>query len=128
MGPGKFRGGPIGDGFPGARKDHAVFLCAGRVHTPSQRRNATMATKAERVYQEVNQLIDSGVEKRDAFKQLAERYQQPLDSIRGAFYGWKKRIEGGGSRPRKRETTTADAIAAAQATLQKALEAIDREV
>jgi len=87
-----------------------------------------MATKAERVYQEVNQLIDSGVEKRDAFKQLAERYQQPLDSIRGAFYGWKKRIEGGGSRPRKRETTTADAIAAAQATLQKALEAIDREV
>ena len=86
-------------------------------------------TKAEKVYDEVHALIASGVEKRDAFKQLAEKYGQPIDSIRGAFYGQKRKIEGGGSsRPRKRETTAADAVEQATATLKKAIEAIDREL
>ena len=88
-----------------------------------------MATKAEKVYDEVHALIASGVERRDAFVQLAEKYGQPVDSIRGAFYGHKKKVEGGGSsRPRKRETTAADAVEQATATLRKAIEAIDREI
>jgi hypothetical protein len=87
-----------------------------------------MATKAEKVYDEVNALIDSGVEKRDAFKQLAEKYDQPLDSIRGSFYGQKRKIEGGVTRPRKRETTAADAVELAAATLRKAIEMISREI
>lgn len=86
-------------------------------------------TKAEKVYDEVHALVASGVEKRDAFKQLAEKYGQPIDSIRGAFYGQKRKNEGGGSsRPRKRETTAADAVQQATATLRKAIEAIDREI
>ncbi|MGA2454251.1 MAG: hypothetical protein ABSG93_12085 [Solirubrobacteraceae bacterium] len=88
-----------------------------------------MATKAEKIYEEVNGLIDSGVERRDAFKQLADKYGQPVDSIRGAFYGAKKKVEGGGSsRPRRRETTAADAVELATATLRKAIAAIDVEI
>lgn len=89
-----------------------------------------MATKAERIYEEVHKLMDSGVERRDAFQQLAKKYGQPLDSIRGAFYGAKRKVEGGGSasRPRRRETTPADAVALATATLRKAIEGIDREI
>ena len=88
-----------------------------------------MATKAEKIYEEVNALIDSGVERRDAFKQLADKYGQPVDSIRGSYYGQKKKIEGGGpGRPRRRETTAADAVEQATATLRKAIEAIDREI
>jgi hypothetical protein len=54
------------------------------IEVPNPRRNPLMATKAEKIHEEVNALIDSGVERRDAFKQLAEKYGQPLDSIRGA--------------------------------------------
>jgi hypothetical protein len=88
-----------------------------------------LATKAERVYDEVQTLIASGVEKRDAFKQLAEKYGQPVDSLRGSYYSQKLKVEGGGSsRPRKRETTPADAVEQATGTLRKAIESIDREV
>ena len=89
-----------------------------------------MATKAEKVYDETEQLIASGVEKRDAFKQLAEKYGQPLDSIRGAYYGRKRQIEGGTAAPRtrRRETTPDDAMADARAVLERSIEAIDREV
>lgn len=90
-----------------------------------------MATKAEKIYREVHDLMDSGIERRDAFRQLAEKYGQPLDSIRGAFYGAKRKAEGGTSgngRPRRRETTPADAVAQATATLRKAIEGIDREI
>jgi len=89
-----------------------------------------MATKAEKIYEEVNALIYSDVERRDAFKQLAEKYGQPIDSIRGSYYGQKKKVEGGGraGRPRRRETTAADAVEQATATLRKAIEMIDREI
>lgn len=88
-----------------------------------------MATKAEQVYEEVNELVVSGTKKADAFKQLAEQYGQPVDSVRGAYYGQKRRVEGGGSsRPRKRETTAADAVELATGTLRKAIEAIEREI
>ena len=86
-------------------------------------------TKAERIYDEAHELMAAGVERREAFKQLAEKYGQPIDSIRGAFYGHKRKIEGGGSsRPRRRETSAASAVEQATATLRKAIEAIDREI
>jgi predicted nucleic acid-binding Zn-ribbon protein len=88
-----------------------------------------MATKAQEVYDAVEAMIAAGTEKRDVFKQLAEQYGQPVDSIRGAYYGWKKQLEGGKpSRSRKRETTPADAVEQAVATLRRSIEAIDREI
>ena len=86
-------------------------------------------TKAQEVYEAVERLIDSGAAKRDAFKQLAEQYGQPVDSLRGAYYGWKKQLDGGkSSRSRKRETTPADAVEQAVATLRRSIDAIDREI
>jgi hypothetical protein len=88
-------------------------------------------TKAQRVHEEVEALIASGVEKRDAFQQLADKYGQPLDSIRGSFYGWKRKLEGGTStspRTKRRETTPDDALADARAALERSITNIDKEV
>jgi hypothetical protein len=62
--------------------------------------------------------------------QLASEYGQPVDSVRGAYYGEKRKREGGGrsSRPRRRETTPEDALADARASLERSTAAIDREV
>lgn len=89
-----------------------------------------MATKAEQVYDEVQALIAEGVARADAFKQLAEQYGRPVDSIRGSFYSHKKKLEGGESKPRtrRRETTPEDALADARASLERSIAAIDREV
>jgi hypothetical protein len=90
-------------------------------------------TKAQQTWERINALVEAGTTKADAFKQLAEEYGQPVDSVRGAYYGHKRVAEGSGStassrRPRKRETTTQDAILSAVATLQNAIDAIAREV
>jgi hypothetical protein len=89
-----------------------------------------MATKAEQIFEEINQMIASGTTKADAFKAIAEEQNRPVDSIRGAYYGHKRKIEGGvrTPRPRRRETTPDDALADARATLERSIEAIDREV
>lgn len=89
-----------------------------------------MATKAEEVYDKVEALVASGTPKAEAFKQLAKEYGQPVDSMRGAYYGEKRKREGGGkpSRTRRRETTPEDALADARASLERSIEAIDREV
>lgn len=116
-------------GLSGVRKAEG-FLHAGiAIQIRQPRRKHTLATKAEKVFDEVEALIASGTARRDAFKQLAEQYGQPVDSIRGAYYGRKRKIEGGTpTRSRKRETTPADAVEQAAATLRKAIEAIDREI
>jgi hypothetical protein len=89
-----------------------------------------MATKAEEIWDEVNALVAAGTKKADAFKQLAEKYGQPVDSMRGAYYGHKRKAEGGESRPRtrRRETTPEDALADARAALERSIAAIDREI
>lgn len=92
-----------------------------------------MATKAEQIWDEINTLVDEGTPKADAFKQLAESYGQPVDSIRGSYYTHKRKAEGGEpnakpSRTRRRETTPDDALADARAALQRAIDSIDREV
>ena len=94
-------------------------------------------TKAQVTYERVNALVESGTKKADAFKQLAEEYGQPVDSVRGAYYGHKRVVETGGQpgtgrssgrRSRKRETTTQDAVASAVATLRSAIDSIEIEL
>jgi hypothetical protein len=88
------------------------------------------ATKAQEIFEEVEKRIASGVEKADAFKQLADETGRPYDSVRGSYYSHKKKLEGGESKPRtrRRETTPDDAIADARAALERAIASIDREI
>ena len=89
-------------------------------------------TKAQVTFERINALVDGGMQKADAFKQLAEEYAQSTDSVRGAYYTAKRQVEGGTgtprSRSRKRETTTEDAVASAVATLRGACESIEFEL
>jgi GAF domain-containing protein len=89
-------------------------------------------TKAQEVYEEIEKRIAAGVEKADAFKALAEETGRPLDSLRGSYYTWKRKLEGSDStkppRTRRRETTPDDALADARAALERAIQSIDREV
>lgn len=89
-----------------------------------------MATKAEQIWDEVNEMIASGTSKAEAFKAIAEEQSRPVDSIRGAYYGHKRKIEGGTrpARTRRRVTTPDDALADARAALERSLQAIDVEV
>jgi hypothetical protein len=84
-------------------------------------------TKAEEIFTKVNALVDGGMKKADAFKQLAGEYGQPVDSLRGAYYSFRK-SGSGQSRPRRRETTPEDAVADARKALERAIESVDREV
>lgn len=90
-------------------------------------------TKAEEIYTRINEMVVGGTTKAEAFKQLAEKYGQPVNSIRGAFYQHSRKANGEGGqttapRTRRRETTPEDAMADARAALERAIEAIDREV
>ncbi len=94
-------------------------------------------TKAQTTYERVNALVESGTKKADAFKQLAEEYGQPVDSVRGAYYGHKRSLERGDEpstdnrparRSRKRETTAEDAVASAVSALRSAIDSIDVEL
>jgi len=85
-------------------------------------------TKAQQVYERVNTLVESGVRKAEAFRQLSEEFGQPVKSLQGAYYQHSRKANGGSSRARKRETTTADAVAQAASMLEQAVDDIDREV
>ena len=52
-------------------------------------------TKAQQTFERINALVESGKTKADSFKQLAEEYGQPVDSVRGAYYGHKRVLERG---------------------------------
>ena len=110
-----------------------VFLLAAKViHYREGGETIMTKTKAQVIYETVEEQVASGVEKADAFKQLAEASGRPYDSIRGSYYSHKKKLEGGDtakpSRTRRRETTPDDALADARAALQRAIDSIDREV
>jgi hypothetical protein len=87
-------------------------------------------TKAQVIYETVEEQVASGVEKSDAFKALADSSGRPYDSIRGSYYSHKKKIEGGETRPRsrRRETTPETALEDARAALERAVENISKEV
>jgi phage-related tail protein len=120
---------PGGLDGPAAGGRAQVFLSAAMAIQPKEKL-AMATTKAQEIYDKVNELVDSGVEKTDAFKRLSQELDRPYDSIRGSFYSHKKRLEGGASKPRtkRRETTPEDALADARAALERSIAAIDREV
>jgi hypothetical protein len=86
-------------------------------------------TKAEEVFNRVEELVGSGTLKADAFKKLAEEYGQPVNSIRGLYYTWSKKNDPDApTRTRRRETTPEDALADARRVLERAIEQVDAEV
>ena len=89
-------------------------------------------TKAQQVYEAIEAKVASGLTKAEAFRQLAEELGQPAKSLQGAYYQHTKKLGIGGNgpkrRPRKRETTPADALEDAKAVLEKAVEDIDAEI
>ena len=85
-------------------------------------------TKAQQVYDKVEALVASGVRKADAFRQAAEEFGQPFNSMRGAYYAHTRTLGGSPARPRKREATPTDPIEQATSVLTRALEAIDENV
>ena len=85
-------------------------------------------TKAQEVWERVEAVVASGVRKADAFRQVAEEYGQPFNSIRGAYYAHARPEGPSQPRSRKRKTTTEDAIEAAVITLNRAIAAIDAEI
>jgi hypothetical protein len=91
-----------------------------------------VASKAQEIYEEIEERIAPGTDKSDAFRQLAEETGRPYDSLRGSYYVWKRKLEGGEgvkpSRTRRRETTPDDALADACASLERSIVNIDREV
>jgi chromosome segregation ATPase len=85
-------------------------------------------TKADQTRERIDALVAGGLTKADAFRQLSEEVGQPVKSLQGAYYNATRKANGGSTRARKRETTTADALAQATAVLEKAIESIDAEI
>ena len=85
-------------------------------------------TKAQEVYERVEALVATGVRKADAFRQVAEEFGQPFNSMRGAYYAHTRTLGPATPRSRKRETTTGDAIEQATIVLTTAVDSIDAEV
>lgn len=83
-------------------------------------------TKAEEVFRKVEAFVAEGSTKAEAFRAVAEQYGQPVNSMRGAYSAYRK--SAGMSRPKRRETTTEDALADARAALERAVDSVDREV
>ena len=88
-------------------------------------------SKAQEVYEKVEALVSKGASKADAFRQVAEEYGQPVDSIRGAFYGYSRSLNPDAprrTRTRRGEATPADPLEQARLVLNRAIDAIDAEV
>jgi hypothetical protein len=86
-----------------------------------------VTTKTEIVFNRVTELIDGGMSKANAFRQVAEELGRTPDSVRGSFYSYAG-SKSGSRKPRRRQTTPADAVADARAAFERALESVDREV
>lgn len=85
-------------------------------------------TKAQEVYERVEALVASGMQKADAFRQVAEEYGQPFNSMRGAYYAHTRSLGGSPRRSSRREVVPVDPIESATNVLEKALEAIEGEI
>ena len=85
-------------------------------------------TKAQEVYEKVEALVASGVRKADAFRQAADEFGQPFNSMRGAYYAHTKAIGQSSPRGSRKQATNGDPIEQATAVLTRAVESIDAEV
>lgn len=83
-------------------------------------------TKAQQLSERVDALVAEGATKAEAYQKVAEEFGLKPNSVRGAVYQHRK--ANGQTKRRVRETTTADAVAQATATLEKAPAAIDEEL
>ena len=84
-------------------------------------------TKAQEVYDRVEALVASGVKKADAFRQVADEFEQPFNSMRGAYYAHTGTLGGTPARTRKIPAAV-DPIEEATSVLTTALEVIDEQV
>src|SRR5438105_7698420 len=84
-------------------------------------------TKAQEVYERIEALVASGVTKAVAFKQLADGYGQPVDSMRGAYYAHTSTL-GVTPRSARKRKTTVDPVAEALSALEEGLELVDDDV
>jgi chromosome segregation ATPase len=84
-------------------------------------------SKAQEVYEKVEALVGSGMSKADAFKQLAEEYGQPVNSLRGAYYLHTSSL-GGTPRSSRKRKAEVDPVAEAVSVLEEALETVDDDV
>jgi chromosome segregation ATPase len=84
-------------------------------------------SKAQEVYEKVEALVGSGMSKADAFKQLAEEYGQPVNSLRGAYYLHTSSL-GGTPRSARKRKAEVDPVAEAVSVLEEALETVDADV
>jgi hypothetical protein len=86
-------------------------------------------TKAQQTYERVEALVASGVAKAEAFRQVADEYGQPFNSIRGAYYAHSRSLNPDAPpRTRRRETTPTDPLEQARLVLNRAIDAIDADV
>jgi hypothetical protein len=85
-------------------------------------------TKAQEVYERVEALVSEGLKKADAFKQVADEFGQPFNSMRGAYYSHTRTLGGTPTRSRARQVSNGDPIEQATLVLSRALESIDAEV
>jgi len=85
-------------------------------------------TKAQQVYERVEALVAGGSTKADAYAKVAEELGLKPNSVRGAYYQHTKKLDGGTTRRRKRETTPMDAVESAKALLQQSIDSIDEEI
>lgn len=108
----------------GREEERAIFVPAANTTHEQE----VSVTKAQEVYEKVEELVAGGMDRPDAFRQLAEELGIQFNSVRGGYYTHKRTLEGGASRTRRRETSPDDAVASARAVLERAIEDIDKEV
>jgi hypothetical protein len=86
-----------------------------------------MPNKAQQVFERVEALTAGGAKKADAFRQVADEFEQPFSSIRGAYYTHTRSIGGTpGANQRKREPV--DPVEQAVSLLRQAVDVIDVEI
>ena len=89
-------------------------------------------TKAQEIYERVESLVAQGVKKADAFRQVAEEFNQPFNSMRGAYYAHTRTLSTEPSKPRTRGSATRkppiDPVESATNILTDAVTAIDEEI
>ena len=86
-------------------------------------------SKSQEVYEKVEALVASGVRKADAFRQVADEYGQPFNSMRGAYYAHIRPDGGVSTRSRGPKRNTAEAaIESAVIALNRAIAGIDAEL
>jgi hypothetical protein len=118
----------------GEREPQGLVFAVNVIRHPDHGEGGRAVSKAQEIYEKVNALTDQGVKKADAFRQVAEEYGQPFNSMRGAFYAHARTLNPdassgtGRSRGGRATRVPADPIASATAVLEQAIEAIDREI